>query len=238
MSFSKYKVMELKLLYITIAVIVLKFVSEWGLKKYKDGWIRGFFAELREWMNAGLWAVVIALFVMSFIVQAFKIPSGSMEDTLHIGDHLFVNKFIYGIRLPFAKEKRFLKFKEPKRGDIVVFEYPNDPSIDYIKRCIGLPGDTIEVKNKNVFVNGKQIEEPYVVHKDPNVYPNALYVSSSRRNRDNFGPVTVPEGEYFVMGDNRDFSSDSRFWGPMPKKYLKGKAMFKYWPLSRIGLIK
>jgi signal peptidase I len=114
--------MEIKLLYITVAIIILKYVSGWGVKKYKKGFLKKFFTELKEWMNAGLWAVVIALFVMSFIVQAFKIPSGSMEDTLLIGDHLFVNKFIYGLRIPFNKEKRFLTFKKPKRKDIVVFE--------------------------------------------------------------------------------------------------------------------
>jgi signal peptidase I len=230
--------MEIKLLYITIAIIILKLVANWGLKKYKKGIVNKIFLEIKEWMNAGLWAVVIALFVMSFIIQAFKIPSSSMEDTLHIGDHLFVGKFIYGIRVPFNKEKRVLDFNKPKRGDILVFEYPKDPKVDYIKRCIGLPGDTVEVKDKKIYINGKMIEEPYVVHKDPSVYSDALYMSSSRKNRDNFGPVIVPEGEYFMMGDNRDYSSDSRFWGPMPKKYLKGKALFKYWPPSRIGLIK
>lgn len=230
--------METKLLYITIAIVVLRFVSEWGLKRYKKGFLKIFFTELKEWMNAGLWAVVIALFVMSFIIQAFKIPTGSMEDTLLIKDHLFVGKFIYGIRVPFNKEKRVLRIKKPSRSEIVVFEYPKDPSKDYIKRCIGLPGDTVEIKNKKVYINGEMLDEPYAVHKDPKIYPNAMYVPNNIKDRDNFGPVIVPEGEYFMMGDNRDFSSDSRFWGPLPEKFIKGKALVKYWPPSRIGLIK
>lgn len=230
--------MEIKLLYITVAIIIFRIIAKWGLRKYKKGFLKKFFTELKEWMNAGLWAVVIALFVMSFIVQAFKIPSGSMENTLLIGDHLFVNKFIYGLRIPFNKEKRILVIKKPERGEIIVFEYPKDPSKDYIKRCIGLPGDTIEIIEKKVHINGKLLNEPYVIHKDPNVYPNTPFISKSKRNRDNFGPIVIPKKEYFVMGDNRDYSSDSRFWGPLPLKYLKGEAMFIYWIPSRIGLIK
>src|SRR3989339_343653 len=222
--------MEIKLLYITIAIIILRYVSGLGLKKFRKGLVNKILLEIKEWMNAGLWAVVIALFVMSFIVQAFKIPSGSMEDTLLIGDHLFVNKFIYGIRVPYKKEKRLLSLKQPKRGDIIVFEYPNDTSKDYIKRCMGLPGDIIEVKEKKLYINGKMMDEPYVVHKDPNIYANEPYISKEMRERDNFGPIVVPKDEYFCMGDNRDYSSDSRFWGPLPKKYLKGGAMVVYWP--------
>ena len=230
--------MEIRLLYITIAIIILRIVSGWGIKKYKKGFLKKFFYELREWMNAGLWAVVIALFVMSFIIQAFKIPSGSMENTFLIGDHLFVNKFIYGIRIPFNREKRILTIKEPRRGDIIVFEYPLDTSKDYIKRCVALSGDKIEIKDKKVYVNDELLNEPYVQHKDPNIYSAAGYVPSNRRRRDNFGPIIIPEGEIFVMGDNRDFSSDSRFWGPLPVKYIKGAALFRYWPPARIGLIK
>ncbi|MFW6134650.1 MAG: signal peptidase I [Elusimicrobiota bacterium] len=230
--------MEIKLLYITIGIIILRLVSEWGVKKYKKGIKNKIFKEIKEWMNAGLWAVVIALFVMSFIIQAFKIPSSSMEDTLLVRDHLFVNKFIYGLRSPFNKEKRFLVVKKPKRKDIIVFEYPNNPSKDYIKRVIGLPGERLVIKNKKVYINGELLKEPYAEHKDPNMYSNASYVSESRRKRDNFGPIVVPEEEYFVMGDNRDFSSDSRFWGPLPMRYIKGEAMFIYWPPSRIRIIK
>ncbi|MGM0568706.1 MAG: signal peptidase I [Elusimicrobiota bacterium] len=230
--------METKLLYITIAIIALRVVAGLGLKKYKKGFLKKLFTEMKEWMNAGLWAVVIAFFVMSFIVQAFKIPSASMEDTLKIGDHLFVNKFIYGIRIPFQREKRILTIREPKRGDLIVFEYPRDLSKDFIKRVIATGGEEIEIIDKNVYVDGEKLNEPYVVHKDPNIYPQAPYLPRERRYRDNFGPLEVPEGEYFVMGDNRDFSSDSRSWGPLKRKYIKGKALFRYWPPGRIGILK
>ncbi|MGM0441586.1 MAG: signal peptidase I [Elusimicrobiota bacterium] len=230
--------MEIKLFYITLGVIVVRFIAKWGVNKYRQGSRYKIFKELKEWANAGLWAVVIALFVMSFIVQAFKIPSGSMRDTLQVGDHLFVNKFIYGIRLPFNKEKRILKFKEPERKEIVVFEYPPDPSKDYIKRCIGLPGETVQIKDKKVYINGKLLEEEYVTHKDPNTYRNAGYVPDNLRIRDNYGPKSIPEGKYFVLGDNRDFSSDSRYWGFLPEKYIKGEALFLYWPPSRMGFIR
>lgn len=230
--------MEIKLLYITIAVIALKFVSHWGIKKYREGFLNKFFVELKEWMDAGLWAVVIALFVMTFLIQAFRIPSGSMEDTLQVGDHLLVKKFTYGIRNPLNREQRFLRLREPSRGDIIVFDYPEDPSLDYIKRLVGLPGEKIEIVDKQVFIDGEPLEEPYVVHKDPSIYPNAAYVPYQNRTRDNFGPVVIPEGEYFMLGDNRDFSADSRSWGPLPERYIKGKALVRYWPVLRIGRIR
>ncbi len=230
--------MEIKLLYITGAIIILRFIAGMGLKKYKKGAPQKVFAELKEWMNAGLWAVVIALFVMSFIIQAFKIPSGSMEDTLRIGDHLFVNKFIYGIRVPFSGKNRVLEFREPQKGDLIVFNYPLDTSKDFIKRVIATGGQEIEIIDKQVYIDGEKITEYYVVHKDPNTYPRADYLPPDRRYRDNFGPFTVPEDTYFVMGDNRDFSSDSRSWGPLKHKYLKGKALLRYWPPARIGLLR
>ncbi len=230
--------METKLIYITIVVIALRLVAGWGLKKYKKGFAKKLFSEIKEWSNAGLWAVVIALFIMSFIIQAFRIPSGSMEETLLVRDHIFVNKFIYGIRNPFNKERRFFQIKEPERGEIIVFEYPQDPSIDYIKRCIALPGETVQIRDKQVYVDGNRLEEGYVVHRDPQVYPDASYISEHKRRRDNFGPYEVPEGKYFVLGDNRDYSSDSRFWGPVPKRKIKGLALFRYWPLSRLGLVQ
>ncbi len=230
--------MEIKLLYITAAVIVLKFLSHWGVKKYPGGKLNKFFKELREWMNAGLWAVVIAFFVMSFIIQAFRIPSGSMEDTLRIGDHLFVKKFTYGIRNPLDWESRFLRFREPERGDIIVFNYPEDTSLDYIKRLIALPGEEIRIEDKQVFINGEPLDEPYVVHRDPNIYPDAPYVPSHNRGRDNYGPKIIPEGKYFMMGDNRDFSSDSRNWGPLHFRYIKGEALVRYWPPTRIGAVR
>jgi len=177
---------------------------------------------VREYAESIIIAVLLALVIRTFIVQAFKIPSGSMEDTLAIGDHILVNKFIYGTKIPFS-DKRFLKIRDPRRGDVVVFEYPEDPSKDFIKRVIGEPGDVIEEKDKKVYVNGKPYENPHEVHKEKEIIPSA------QNPRDNFGPVTVPAGAYFVMGDNRDRSYDSRFWGFVKNEKLKGLAFIKYW---------
>ena len=177
-------------------------------------------AAFREYAESIAIALVLAFVLRSFVVQAFKIPSGSMEDTLAIGDHLLVNKFLYGTKVPFMG-KRVLKIRDPKRGDVVVFEYPKDESRDFIKRVIGLPGDEIEVRDKKVYINGALYINPQEVHKDPEPEPQNV--------RDNFGPVTVPAGSYFVMGDNRDRSYDSRFWGFVPEEKIKGMAFIKYW---------
>ncbi|NLB34315.1 MAG: signal peptidase I [Elusimicrobia bacterium] len=227
-----------KLLFITIAVLILKFISGKAVKKYQSGFKAKFFGELKEWADSGIWAVIIALFIMTFFLQAFRIPSSSMEDTLLIGDHLLVKKFTFGYRNPFDWDKRYLQFRIPKRGDIVIFNYPKDTSFDYIKRLIGEPGDEIEIVDKQVFINGEPLEEEYTKFTDPTIYSNAIYHPYQYRNRDNFGPIIVPEGEYFMMGDNRDASSDSRDWGPLPEKYIKGEALLKHWPPSRMGLIK
>src|SRR6266567_2512896 len=177
---------------------------------------------VREYAESIIIAALLAMVIRTFVVQAFKIPSGSMEDTLAIGDHILVNKFIYGTKIPFS-DKRFLKIRDPRRGDVVVFEYPEDPSKDFIKRVIGEPGDVIEEKDKKVYVNGKPYENPHEVHKEKEIIPSA------QNPRDNFGPVTVPAGAYFVMGDNRDRSYDSRFWGFVKNEKLKGLAFIKYW---------
>jgi signal peptidase I len=177
---------------------------------------------LRENFEAILVAVVLALFIRTFIVQAFKIPSGSMLHTLQIGDHILVNKFIYGVKLPFLG-KTLIPVKDPHRGDIVVFKYPNDPSKDYIKRVVGVAGDTIEVRRKQLFVNGKPARYEQAIHLDSRIFP------ASGAPRDYFGPVTVPDGCLFVMGDNRDQSSDSRFWGFVDLEAVKGKAFVIYW---------
>lgn len=176
----------------------------------------------REWTEAILIAAVLALFVRTFVVQAYKIPSGSMKDTLLIGDHLLVNKFLYGTHIPFTDIK-VLPIREPKRGDIIVFKYPENENLDYIKRVIGTPGDTVEVKDKHVFVNHTALVEPYAVYRDMNI--------QSRRAgpRDNFGPVEVPEHKLLVMGDNRDRSFDSRFWGFVDEAKVHGKAFIIYW---------
>jgi len=176
----------------------------------------------REYLEAIIIAGILALFIRTFVVQAFKIPSGSMEDTLLIGDHILVNKFLYGTVIPFT-DKKVLPLSEPKRGDIIVFKYPGDESKDFIKRVIGTPGDVLQVINKKVFINGKPLDETYTVYKDDEVLPKALQA------RDNFGPVKVPPGKYFMMGDNRDKSHDSRFWGFVNENKIIGKAMIIYW---------
>jgi len=177
---------------------------------------------VREYTEAILIAVVLALFIRAFIVQAFKIPSGSMKETLLIGDHLLVNKFIYGIKIPFY-DKKVLSLYNPERGDIVVFRYPGDKSKDFIKRVIAVGGDKIEVRNKKVYVNNKLTEEPYAVFKGGD---QSLFGFQKGRN---FGPFVVPEGQLFVMGDNRDNSHDSRFWGTVDINEVKGKAFILYW---------
>ena len=177
---------------------------------------------VREYAESIIIAVILALIIRTFIVQAFKIPSGSMEDTLAIGDHILVSKFIYGTKIPFTST-RLLKIRDPRRGDVIVFEYPEDPSKDFIKRVIGTPGDEVQVINKKVFVNGKPYENPHEVHKENEIIPK------EQNQRDNFGPVKVPENSYFVMGDNRDRSYDSRFWGFVTNDKIKGLAFIKYW---------
>jgi signal peptidase I len=176
---------------------------------------------LRENIEAIIVAIVLALFIRTFVVQAFKIPSGSMLNTLLIGDHILVNKFIYGVRLPFAGTV-LIPVTDPKHDDIVVFKFPEDRSKDFIKRVVGIEGDTIEIRNKKVYVNGELQENDFAIYLDP-------FVQYSEQNRDNLGPLKVPENSIFVMGDNRDYSYDSRFWGFVDLKDLKGKAFMIYW---------
>ena len=179
-------------------------------------------SKLRENVEAILIAIVLALFIRTFVVQAFKIPSGSMKPTLQIGDHILVNKFIYGVKIPYIG-KTIIPYKNPDHGDIIVFRYPEDPDKDFIKRLIGVPGDIVQVKNKKVFVNNVPILNDVGVHSESRI------LSGQINHRDNFGPVTVPEKSYFVMGDNRDNSYDSRFWGFVGQRAIKGKAFIIYW---------
>lgn len=181
--------------------------------------------KLREYLEAFAVALLIALFVRTFVIQAFKIPSGSMENTLLIGDHIFVNKFLYGYHIPYT-HGRVLQFAFPKRGDIIVFVFPEDPSKDFIKRVIGVPGDTLEIRNKVVLINGKPLHEDYTRFADGGA------VDGFMRGRDNLPPVKVPERKYFVMGDNRDRSYDSRFWGFVDEDEIVGKALFIYFSLN------
>ena len=183
---------------------------------------------VREYFESIVIAVILALFIRTFVVQAFKIPTGSMEPNLLIGDHLLVNKLVFG---PTASrlERLLLPIREPKRGDIVVFKYPEEPDRDFIKRVIGLPGETVELREKKVYVNGTPLDEPYAHFMRPPGASPELHELTSFDVRDRYGPVTVPADHLFVMGDNRDNSQDSRYWGFLPRGYVKGKALVIYW---------
>jgi signal peptidase I len=190
---------------------------------------------LRDFFESICVAVILAFFVRTFVVQAFKIPSGSMEPNLLIGDHLLVNKFVFAPTLT-SLERTLLPIDPISRGDIIVFKYPEDPARDFIKRVIGLPGDTIEMRDKKVYVNGMPLEEPYVHFMDPpeEVGSSAPDVAPGDLLR-TFPPMTVPSDMYFMMGDNRDNSQDSRYWGFMPREYVKGKALFVYFSFGEGG---
>ena len=218
-----------------------------------------------DWANTVYFAGFVASLVMFFLVQAFKIPSASMENTLLIGDHLFVNKAVYGFRIPFTK-KHFLPFKQVEREDIVIFTFPASHKEqincgglqygkDFVKRVIGMPGDKVEVRQGRVWLNDQELpQQPYERYEELERVPKegeydmveyqALWKTHRLDNelgmelRDNFGPVIVPENTYFVMGDNRDNSCDSRFWGPVPRENIKGRAWFIHWPVSRWRIIK
>ncbi len=171
----------------------------------------------------------------TFIVQAFKIPTGSMENNLLIGDHLLVNKFVFAPTLS-SSEKTLLPIDPIRRSDIVVFKYPEEPERDFIKRVIGLPGETVELRNKKVYINGKPLEEPYVHFLFPPEEGVPSDVAATDFDvRRNYGPVTVPADHYFMMGDNRDNSQDSRYWGFLPRSYVKGKALFVYFSFGEAG---
>ncbi|MCA1989854.1 MAG: signal peptidase I [Desulfarculus sp.] len=181
----------------------------------------------REYFEALLWAVILALVIRTFAVQAFKIPSGSMKPTLLVGDHLLVSKSSYGIKLPFS-DRVIIPLGQPERGDIVVFRFPEDRDKGFIKRVRALPGETVEVRNKQVYINGKPLDDPWGHYSDRVILPPGV------QPRDNFGPITVPAGQYFVMGDNRDQSYDSRFWfggrgGLVPIQDILGRAIVIYW---------
>jgi len=186
-------------------------------------------AVIWDWAESILVAFLLALVIRAFVVQAFKIPTGSMRPTLLEGDIILVNKFIYGAKIPFTGEKRLPKIREPKRGDVVVFIFPEDPKKDFIKRLVGLPGDTIEIKSGSIYINDQPLLEP-------------LFSQRYYYNRGDFGReatrIIVPPGNYFVLGDNSASSQDSRYWGFVPERNILGKAILIYWPLNRIRLIK
>lgn len=187
---------------------------------------------VREYAEAFLFAIILTLFIRTFVVQAFRIPSGSMEQTLLIGDFLFVNKFIYGAHVPFT-DAELPPVRQPRRGDVIVFKYPENPKKDFIKRVIGTPGDKLEIRDKVVYINDQPLDEPYVHFSDTRIRPRGWVQPSiyppGAGNKDNYGPITIPPGKLFMMGDNRDDSDDSRFWGFLDKSLIKGKAMVIYW---------
>ena len=183
----------------------------------------------RECFEALLIALLFVNFARIFVFQAFKIPSGSMIDNLLVGDHVVVNKFVYGPQGAGTPSALF-PVREVSRGDIVVFRYPSDPDVDYVKRVIGLPGDEVEIRDKVVYIDGERLDEPYVIHRDPLVIPNKPLLSM--KVRDQFGPVLIPDGQYFMLGDNRDESRDSRYWGTVSRGLIKGRAFVVYWSYS------
>ncbi|UCF31239.1 MAG: signal peptidase I [bacterium] len=185
-------------------------------------WPRG---KLWEYLEAIILALVLALFIRTFVVQAFKIPSPSMVPTLLVGDHILVNKFLYGFTVPYTDNK-VLALRTPDQGDVVVFKYPKNKKMDFIKRCVAVGGDTLQIKEKTLYVNGEKVPDEHAVFLSEGG-------SSLLKGRDDFGPVTVPEGKIFVMGDNRDNSNDSRFWGFVDISEVKGKAMVIYWSWDR-----
>ncbi len=179
----------------------------------------------QEYSEAFVVAVILAILIRGVLVQAFKIPSSSMEPTLLIGDHILVNKFIYGIRIPFTPD-RWPRFRDPARGDVIVFIFPEDRTKDFIKRVVAVGGDTVEVRNKRVILNGKEVHNPHARYTDNIILP------AGASPRDNMSPVKVPPNHLFVMGDNRDHSLDSRFWGTVPVEDVRGSAFLIYYSAS------
>ncbi|HIE05518.1 MAG TPA: signal peptidase I [bacterium (Candidatus Stahlbacteria)] len=192
--------------------------------------------EIITWIQV----IVVVVILRETVVTAYRIPTGSMTNTLLIGDFLLVNRLVFGLKLPWTYID-LIRGRDPERGEIVVFKFPFENK-DFVKRCIGLPGDTVEIRDKAVYINGKELDEPYTIHIDPNtiggytlpqerfqkMWVERRFVDYGNAVRDNFGPVVVPENHYLLMGDNRDFSFDSRFWGPLPRKYIKGKPIVLY----------
>jgi len=195
----------------------------------------------REWIEILVIALALALFIRAFILHPYKIPSQSMEDTLLKGDHILATKFSYGMTIPFTTHKLWGKDIVPERGDVVIFTFPKDPSLDFVKRVIGLPGDTLQIKNKRVLIGGKEYLDGHEKFTDAFLLTDGPY-----RSRDNLGPIEIEPGHVFVMGDNRDKSFDSRFWGQLPIENIKGKALIIYFSwdgqdhaprLARIGAL-
>ncbi len=183
----------------------------------------------REYLEALIIAGIFLGFTNTFVVKTFFIPSASMEESLLIGDHLFVNRFVYGPTTA-AVERTIFPQRDVQRGDIVIFRSPERPLIDMVKRCVALSGDEVKLVNKNFLVNGKKVDDDsYTWHRDSRIFEDRPSIPESARRRDNFGPYVVPADHYFCLGDNRDQSYDSRFWGPVPRRFVKGRAFLIYW---------
>jgi len=183
---------------------------------------------LREWIESIIIAFILAVVIRTFVVQAFKIPTGSMRLTLLEGDIILVNKFLYGAKIPFT-DLRLPKVRDPQRGDCIVFIYPENPKKDFIKRLVGLPGEVLEIRSGTIFINGKPVLDP--------VFSKIYYYNKGDLAEE--GKVTIiPQDSYFVLGDNSASSQDSRYWGFVPKQNILGKAILIYWPLKRIRIIK
>lgn len=200
-----------------------------------EGWLRrtvgGTALWLRDLSRALLVAVLLALFVRVWVLQVFEIPTASMEPALLRGDHVLVNRFVFGLGAADAPE--WLPMRPPQRGDVVVFRFPPDPSRNYVKRALGLPGDVVEIVDKELRLEGEAVDEAaYATHIDSRVYKRSLFLHDGYRKRDNFGPVVVPPRHYFVLGDNRDDSYDSRFWGQVSRRLLKGRVLLVLWSLE------
>ena len=185
--------------------------------------------EIREWAESIIIALILALVIRTFVVQAFKIPSGSMIPTFEVGDRIFVNKFIYGAKVPFTKF-RLPDIRQPIRGDIIVFKSPEDPKKDFVKRLVALGGESVEIKSGNIYINGRIITEPASVR-------GISYYNIGDYGKEGI-PVNVPENGYYTLGDNSANSRDSRYWGFVPKDNVIGRAIFIYWPLGRMRIIK
>jgi len=183
---------------------------------------------LRDYFETIVICVIFVLFSRAFVFQQSKIPTGSMEETLLIGDYIMVNKFVYASAAT-SLEKALLPFQDVRRGDVIVFKFPEEPEKDYIKRIIGLPGELLEIIDQQVYINGEPLEEPYKIHRDPRRPRTTGAPSPFAQGRDSFGPEIVPAGHYFAMGDNRDNSRDSRAWGPVPRENIKGRAFLIWW---------
>lgn len=183
---------------------------------------------LREYLEVIIAAVILALFIRTFLVQTYKIPSGSMESTLEVGDQILVSKFLYGVRLPIVN-KVLIPITTPRRGDVIVFIFPQDRKVDFIKRVIGIPGDTVEIRNKKLLINGELVNDEFARYTEPSG------MSAMIKPRDMFGPVRVPVNKYFVMGDNRDHSHDSRWWGYVDIEDIRGKAFLIHWSWKSTG---